>query len=137
MDFDAAPEDVHKISELKRMADYWFRQYLLRHAVRKRGRIFCPIKKKWLRESAMQVCHFIDRSVMILRYDERNCILCSKESNEWDSKIPAEEHRSLHHKEYAEFLGKETTLYLIEMSNKIRIFSRDNFVELIYYFKYT
>lgn len=52
----------------------------------------------------MQVAHYIDRSILSLRFDLYNCHLISKESNEYDSKIMVEDYKSKHHKDYEEYL---------------------------------
>lgn len=135
VDFNANDFDKLKISELKRMADYWLRQYLLSKANKRGNKIFCPLKKRWYSEDKIHVAHFIDRNKNNTRYSLVNCNLLSAQSNMWDSKIMIDGYKSLHHKEYAEWLGEEKVKFLLEESKKICIFARRDYVELIEKFR--
>lgn len=136
IDFNTEDYDSLKISELKRMADFWLRQYLLKMAKRKgvSGYIFCPIKNSWYPEYKMQVAHYIDRACMNLRYDLKNVKLISEQSNSWDSQIPKEGYKSKHHKEYSLILKKKDKQYLLD-NNIIRIFARQDYIDAIEKFK--
>ena len=125
LDYNTEDLEVLKISELKKLADYWLRQYLLKTAIRVRsGYILCPIKGKSFPERKMQVAHFIDRGVMNLRYDLRNCHLISEQSNMWDAQIPKEGFKSLHHYDYEKFLGKNIVEELKKESSEIFILKK-------------
>ncbi len=136
IDFNTEDYDNLKISELKRMCDYWLRQYLLKKAKRKgmSGYIYCPIKNTWYPEHKMQVAHYIDRACMNLRYDLKNVKLISEQSNMWDAQIPKEGYKSKHHFEYEQILKKKDKIYLQEQ-NIVRIFARRDFIETIEKFK--
>jgi hypothetical protein len=117
-----APIDLlqsFKIIDLRKIADYEMRKYLLRKAKRNgRNQIYCPLKKKWFHENSMEASHFIDRAKYQLRYDLDNVHLISSVSNSWDSKVVVEGYKSLHHKEYSEFLGEEIVNKLEEKSKE-------------------
>lgn len=135
LDFNTEDYEELKVSELKRLCDYWFRQYLLSKAARKGTSIYCPIKKRYYSESKIQVCHFIDRATMCLRYDETNCNLLSAQSNMYDSSTPKEGYKSLHHYDYEMWLGEKKVEYLLDKSKDICIFARQDYVNLICKFK--
>lgn len=122
------------ISQLKKEADKLLRQYLL--SIKSvEGRVKCPIKNKWYPNNKVNVSHFIDRACMELRYDLDNCHLLSEQSNMWDSKIPKEGYKSLHHYDYEQYLGKDKVKELIERSKKITILYRADYLNLIKKFK--
>src|SRR5699024_9244855 len=51
MNFNNKNLDNLPISKLKRICDYWLRRYLIRHADKNVfGKIYCPIKKKFIGE---------------------------------------------------------------------------------------
>lgn len=104
---------------------------MLANAEYKNGRIFCPIKKKWYKPSDMHVSHYIDRAIYHLRYDLRNCHLISKDSNINDSNVLVEGYKSLHHKEYEEYLGEELVKTLKEESKNIRMLGEKYYKEII------
>jgi len=106
---DYNTEDLESLSnsELKKVADYSMRQYLLKSSRSVGSFYWCPLKNKNYRVENMQVAHYIDRSILSLRFDLYNCHLISKESNEYDSKIMVEGYKSKHHKEYEEYLKSE------------------------------
>lgn len=135
-DFKRTDYENLKISDLKTMTDYWFRQYLLKKAERNSlNRIYCPLKKKWYPEEKINVSHYIDRGVMNTRWSEENCHLLSEQSNVWDSKEMVEGYKSRHHKEFEEYLGEEKVKKLLEESKIIRIFARKDYINLIEKFR--
>lgn len=140
LDFNTTEYDNLKISQLKRMADYWQRQYLLKNAEKKYyGKIYCPLKKRLYHESRMHVAHFIDRSRMCTRYHPDNVHLISEESNVWDAKVVEEGYKSKHHKEFEYFLinkiGQKKFEDLLEMSKEICIFDKEDYIEIIEKFR--
>lgn len=138
---DYNTEDLESLtnSQLKKVADYWLRQYLLKTAEIKNGKIFCPLKKKWYLKNKMNASHFIDRSKMCTRYHKNNVWLISEQSNMWDSKEQVEGYKSLHHKEFEEMLiekiGKENLNNLLELSNNFCIFTKNDYINIIKDFK--
>lgn len=134
---DFNTEDLESLthSQLKRVTDYWLRQYLLSEADIRNGRIRCPIKGKWYPINKIQVCHYIDRATMCLRYDLTNCHLISEASNVWDARIAEEGYKSKHHKEYEEYLGEKNMEYLLDMSKKICIFAKEDYISKIKEFR--
>ena len=136
LDFNT--EDLENLSnsDLKKVADYELRQYLLRTV---KNPQFCPIKKRMVDTYNMQVAHFIDRQCMALRYDLRNCHLISKFSNEFDAQVQVDGYKSKHHKEYEEFLveeyGSEVLDFLREKSKEIKIFYKEDYIEVINKFR--
>ena len=130
-------ENLHSLStsDLKRVADYWLRQYLLRYSSGFGERIWCPLKKQSYHVSKMQVAHFIDRACMNTRYDLDNCHLVSEQSNVWDAQIPKEGYKSLHHYEYEMWLGEEKVKILLEKSKIISKFAKEDYIEIINSFK--
>lgn len=135
---DYSTEDLNSlsVSELKKLTDYWLRQYLLKTAKRPTpGYIVCPIKDRVYPDKRMQVAHFIDRGVMKLRYDLRNCHLISEQSNMWDAQIPKEGFKSLHHYDYEKYLGEDLVKELKEESSEILIMYKDDYIEKIEFFR--
>ena len=136
LDFNT--EDLENLSnsDLKKVADYELRQYLLRTV---KNPQFCPIKKRMVDTYNMQVAHFIDRQCMALRYNLRNCHLISKFSNEFDAQVQVEGFKSKHHKEYEEFLveeyGSDVLDFLREKSKEIKIFYKEDYIEVINKFR--
>lgn len=136
IDYNTEDFDKLSISDLKRVADYWLRQHLLRNANRlSSGYIVCPIKDKGFPESRIHVAHFIDRNVMGLRYDLDNCHLISEQSNMWDAQIPKEGYKSLHHYDYENYLGDVKANKLKERAKDIVVLSRYDYIEIINKFK--
>lgn len=133
VDFQTEDYDKLSISQLKRLADYWFRQYLLHIAVKDNyNRIFCQFTNKWLKEDDLHVCHYIDRGrSTLLRYSTDNCILGSKNSNMWEAKEPAEGHKSLHHKKFYDILGEKNVEKLLQISKENHIFGREDYIKKI------
>ena len=88
-------------------ADKLFRQVLIKEAEKKGGKIYCPLSNLWLPPEMIHVCHFIPRSIIHLRYDKRNCILCSAYSNVQENNIINADGESLHIQKYKKYLGEE------------------------------
>ena len=132
-------EDLESLSnsELKKLADYWLRQYLLENHTHQY--FTCPLKNKKYPVDQMQVSHFFDRHILSLRWDLFNCHLISKESNEYDSKIMVKGYKSKHHKDYEEFLIEEYGSDIIEvLESKIDIsrpFIKQDYIKTIENFR--
>lgn len=133
---DYNTEDLESLSnsDLKKLADYWMRQYILR-IEGKHNYYLCPLKNKFYPVEVMEIAHFIDRNVMNTRYDLVNCHLISKQSNSWDSQIPKEGYKSLHHYDYEQYLGEQIVSDLRERSKEIRVFYKEDYIELINKFR--
>ena len=136
LDFNTQDLEDLSNSDLKKVADYELRQYLLRTV---KNPQFCPIKKRMVDTYNMQVAHFIDRQCIALRYDLRNCHLISKFSNEFDAQVQVDGYKSKHHKEYEEFLveeyGSEVLDFLREKSKEVKIFYKEDYIEVINKFR--
>lgn len=135
IDYNSKDLEKFSISELKKIADYSIRQFLLNTTENKSGNYKCPIKNNWYSVSKMNVSHFIDRGILSLRYDLRNCHLVSEQSNQWDAQVPCEGYKSLHHRDYELYLGEETVEKLKEESKQIKILNRSDYIELIQKFR--
>ena len=133
LDFNTDNLEKLSLSNLKRIADYWLRQYLL--ANHKYTYFTCPLKNKKYPLEKMQVAHFIDRNCMNTRYDLDNCHLISEQSNVWDAQIPKEGYKSLHHYDYEMWLGEEKVKNLFEKSKIVRKFAKEDYIEIINKFK--
>lgn len=140
--FDFETEDYSALStsQLKRMADYWLRKYLLKLSKRNGyNQIYCPVAKEYYNESNMHVSHYIDRSNNCTRYDLDNVRLVNKFSNTWDAQEMIEGYKSKHHKEFEEVLreeiGSESFVKLLEKSKELRIFAREDIIEIITNFR--
>ena len=107
LDFNT--EDLENLSnsDLKKVADYWLRNYLLRNTTGFGERVWCPIKKQSYHKDQIHCCHYYDRAIMSLRYDLRNVHLISAVSNTFDAQVPKEGYKSLHHYDYEQLLIKE------------------------------
>jgi hypothetical protein len=136
LDFNTEDLESLSNSDLKKVADYSLRHYLLKTVNIPQ---FCPIKKRLVNTFNMQVAHFIDRQCMALRYDLKNCHLISKFSNEFDAQIQVEDYKSKHHKEYAEFLvseyGSDVLNYLAEKSKELKLFKQEDYIKVIKQFR--
>jgi len=135
---DYNTEDLESLSnsDLKKVADYWLRQYLLKNSENVNGKYLCPIKNKWYTPDKIQVCHYIDRGYsMWTRYFLKNCHLMSEETNCWDSKILVNGYKSKHHKEYQEYLVRTYGVTILneleEISNNKNIFNKQNYITTI------
>lgn len=135
LDFNTEDLESLSNSDLKKIADYWLRHYLLKDMTYH----WCPIKKTTLHKEKMHVCHFIDRAVMSLRYDLRNVHLISAVSNTFDAQVQVDGYKSKHHKEYEEFLseeyGSDVLDFLREKSKEIKIFYKDDYIKVINKFR--
>lgn len=136
---DYNTEDLESLSnsDLKKVGDYWLRQYLL--SSKDINPQYCPIKKKHYDISKMQVAHYEDRANLWTRYSLINCHLVSSQSNMWDAQVQVEGYKSLHHKEYSEWLVKE---YGVDVLNILRkkaenkeIFKKEDYIEVINKFR--
>ena len=83
----------------------------------------------------MQVAHYIDRGIMNTRYDLCNCHLVSKQSNKWDAQVQKEGYKSLHHYDYEQYLGEQIVKDLRERGKEIKIFYKDDYIEIINKFR--
>ena len=140
LDFNT--EDLENLSnsDLKKVADYELRQYLLRTTSNINGKYFCPLKKRWYSCNKIQVCHYIDRGYsMWTRYLLKNCHLMSEETNCWDSKISVDGFKSKHHKEYQDYLinvyGENILNELEEISSNTDVFSKQDYITIINKFR--
>lgn len=134
LDFNTQDLESLTTSDLKKIADYELRQYLLRREGN-HNYIFCPLKNKNYPREVMQVAHFIDRGIMNTRYDLCNCHLVSKQSNQWDSQIPKQGYKSLHHYEYELYLGEQIVKDLRERSKEKKVFYKEDYIEIINKFR--
>lgn len=135
LDFQTDDLESLSISDLKKLADYWLRQYLLRQP----NALYCPIKKRNYSVDKMQVAHFVDRNVNCLRYSLDNCHMISEQSNMWDAQIPKEGYKSLHHFDYEQFLlseyGEDFVKDLKERAKNICILNKNDYICIIEKFK--
>lgn len=134
VDFNTEEYDKLTISDLKRMTDYWLRQYLLQ----REGNSYymhCPLKNRSYPQDKMECAHYIDRAIMNTRYDLTNVHLVSKQSNSYDAQVQVEGYKSLHHKDFEEYLGEQIVKDLRERSQIIKIFQREDYIELIEKFR--
>lgn len=136
--------DINKLStnELKNVTDVYFRKHLLSKAIKNgKGEIWCPVKEKYYSEDKMHVAHFRDRHHIETRYNEDNCHLISEQSNLWDSKIPYENYKSLHHYEYEIYLRKKIGDKKVEdllcKPHNLSIFAKQYYIDLINEFRKT
>ena len=138
---DYNTEDLESLSnsDLKKVADYWLRQYLLNTTAGFGERIWCPLKNQSYHKTDIHVCHYYDRGIMSTRYDLVNCHLISSVSNTFDAQVQAEGYKSKHHKEYQEFLiekyGQEEFDKLTERSKQMKIFYKEDYIEIIKKFR--
>ena len=137
LDFNT--EDLENLSnsDLKKVADYELRQYLLRNHTHQY--YTCPLKNKKYPVDQMHACHYIDRQCMALRYNLRNVHLISAISNTFDAQVQVDGYKSKHHKEYEEFLveeyGSEVLDFLSEKSKEVKIFYKEDYIEVINKFR--
>ena len=138
LDFNTKDLESLSNSDLKKIADYELRQYLLRREGDV-NYISCPLKNKNYPKENMQVAHYIDRGIMNTRYDLTNCHLVSKQSNEWDAQVPKEGYKSLHHFDYEVFLknryGENIIDILKSKSKEIKIFYKEDYIKIINKFR--
>lgn len=137
---DYKTEDLESLSnsDLKKLGDYWLRQFLLKREGN-HSYIFCPLKNKNYPVENMHVCHYEDRANLWTRYDLQNCHLISAQSNTWDSQILVEDYKSLHHKEYSEWIVKKYGEGILEILREKAIstetFRKENYIEAINKFR--
>lgn len=126
-------------SDLKKVSDYELRNYLLKKSAGFGERIWCPIKKQSFHKSEMHCCHYYDRGIMSLRYDLKNVHLISAVSNTFDAQVQVEGYKSKHHYEYEEFLvkeyGSDVLDFLCEKSKEVKIFYKEDYIEIINKFR--
>ena len=138
---DYNTEDLESLSnsDLKKVADYSLRHFLLRTSAGFGERIWCPIKKQSFHKSDMHCCHFYDRGIMSLRYDLRNVHLISAVSNTFDAQVQVEGYKSKHHYEYELYLrsiyGDEVMKYLLDKSKEVVIFYKTDYIKIINEFR--
>jgi hypothetical protein len=133
-DFNTIGYDKLSISQLKRQADYWLRQYL----IQREGNsyyIHCPLKDRNYPQDKMECAHYIDRAIMNTRYDLTNVHLVSKQSNSYDAQVQVEGYKSLHHQDFEEYLGEHIVEDLRERSKIMKIFQREDYIEVIEKFR--
>ena len=139
LDYNTKDLESLSNSELKRLADYELRQYLLRNTTGFGERVWCPIKKQSFHKSEMHCCHYYDRGIMSLRFDLRNVHLISAVSNTFDAQVQVEGYKSKHHKEYEAFLleeyGSDVLDFLSEKSKEIKVFYKKDYIEIINRFR--
>jgi hypothetical protein len=139
LDYNTEDLEALSNSELKKVADYWMRQYLLNTTAGFGERVWCPIKKQSYHKDKMHCCHFYDRGIMSLRYDLRNVHLISAVSNTFDAQVQVKGYKSKHHKEYEEFLvgeyGDSVLDFLREKSKEIKVFYKQDYIEVINKFR--
>ena len=137
LDFNTQDLEDLSNSDLKKVADYELRQFLLRKAGN--NYIFCPIKKKNFPQENMHCCHYYDRGIMSLRYDLKNVHLISAVSNTFDAQVQVEGYKSKHHYEYELYLrsiyGDEVMKYLLDKSKEVVIFYKTDYIKIINEFR--
>lgn len=139
LDFNTTDLESLSNSDLKKLADYEMRNFLLKNTTGFGERVWCPIKNRTYHKSEIHCCHFYDRAIMSLRYDLKNVHLISAISNTFDAQIQIDGYKSKHHKEYSEFLvkkyGESVLSFLAEKSKEIKIFYKENYIEVINKFR--
>lgn len=136
---DYNEEDLESLSnsDLKKLSDYWLRQYLL--SMQESTYYFCPLKKKSYSADNMHVAHFIDRGIINTRFCLINCHLVSAVSNTYDAQVQTEGYKSLHHKDYESFLineyGEETVEDLKRRGKDLKMFTQKDYIEIIKKFR--
>ena len=134
LDYNTENLECLSNSDLKKIADYELRQYLLRREGNHNYIFFFFFNKNYSVEN-MQVAHYIDRGIMNTRYDLCNCHLVSKQSNKWDAQVQKEGYKSLHHYDYEQYLGEQIVKDLRERGKEIKIFYKDDYIEIINKFR--
>jgi hypothetical protein len=133
--------EEYTTSQLRKIANYYLRKYLLQNSERNgKGEIFCPLKKKWYHEKDMEVSHYISRRCKHLELELDNVILSAKDSNTWDNLIFLTEFGvSQHIKDYTDYIGNDKANKLKELKNKtpIQIMTKDYYINKIKYFMET
>ena len=137
LDYNEQDLEALSNSDLKKLSDYWLRQFLLNSG--DRNPQYCPIKKRYFSISDMHCCHYEDRIHPWTRYSLLNVHLLSAQSNTWDAQVMVEGYKSKHHKEYGEWLVEE---YGVEILNILRkqakrtdTFRKEDYIEVINKFR--
>lgn len=120
-----------KISELKKLLDFLYRKKLLLRMESRGGKFLCPLTNKYYPISKAQVCHFIDRANLNLRWDDDNCVMCSEKSNYWDSQKHSYTSRSIHHEDFEIYLGNEKVKDLLNRSLERKSFTRYDYISVL------
>ena len=136
LDFNTEDLESLSNSDLKKVADYELRNYLLRNTTGFGERVWCPIKKQSYHVSKMHVAHFIDRGFsMWTRYYLKNCHLISAQSNTWDAQILLDGYKSKHHYEYEIYLkqmyGDDIITELNIIAENKELFTKENYIKVI------
>ena len=135
LDYNTKDLESLSNSELKKLGDYWLRDFLLKGETYLR----CPIKKRNYHRDNMHVAHFIDRGVLNTRFDLVNCHLVSAVSNTFDAQVQVEGYKSLHHKEYELYLieeyGQEEFENLKKRGKELKMFTQKDYIEIIKKFR--
>ena len=126
----------YKTSKIKKMLDSLQRQVYLAEQFSGSDYI-CPLTGDRFRShDSVDVCHYIDRGNMSTRWDDENCVLCSRFSNRVDSNVPSTTSRSKHHEDFERYLGEDTVERLkIDSKNVVNLCRTDYVVILQSYLK--
>lgn len=139
LDYNTEDLESSSSSDLKKIADYALRHYLLRVTENSNGNYWCPLKNRYYPENKIHVAHFHDRNRLNTRYSLDNCWLISEQSNMWEAQIPYEGYKSKHHYEYEiwlrEKLGEKKFEELLQESKELVIFTKSDYIELINKFR--
>ena len=136
---DYNEEDLESLSnsDLKKLSDYWLRNWLL--SKQDSTYYFCPLKKKSYSADNMHVAHFIDRGIINTRFCLINCHLVSAVSNTYDAQIQVEGYKSLHHRDYELYLieeyGEEAVEDLKRRGKELKMFTKKDYIEIIKKFR--
>ncbi len=136
---DYNEQDLESLSnsDLKKLGDYWLRNWLL--SKQDSTYYFCPLKKKSYSADNMHVAHFIDRGIINTRFCLINCHLVSAVSNTYDAQVQVEGYKSLHHKDYELYLieeyGEETVEDLKRRGKELKMFTQKDYIEIIKKFR--
>lgn len=138
LDYDTKDLEFLSNGELKKLADYWLRQYIIFN-LKDKNLHKCPLKKRIFKVSKMHIAHFFDRNIMATRYDLNNVHLISEQSNCWDALISKTGYKSLHHYEYEIWLrdkiGDNKFRELLSKSKEITIFAKVDYINVINKFR--
>lgn len=94
-----------KLRDKKTKLSKLIREYFLLVSERRDGKYFCPLRKRVYPSSRMHVAHYIDKNRYATRYEVDNLLLVSEDSNVWDAQDKTPGHKSVHHKDYYNFIG--------------------------------
>lgn len=140
LDYNTKDLESLSNSDLKKVADHWLRQYLLKIYEREfDGMVRCSLRREWYQKGSIHVAHYYDRGIMNTRYDLINCHLISAVSNTFDAQVQVEGYKSKHHKEYEFYLietyGQEEFDKLKERSKELKIFTKQDYIKVINEFR--